>query len=60
MSHADQAEELIRIHGIRAPQLLVDRLVGAVKAGDEGEILSLDSQLKAVERLLEQRRVQEY
>ncbi|MEI9851789.1 MAG: hypothetical protein WDN24_14230 [Sphingomonas sp.] len=54
MSPDDQAAELVRNHGARALQLLVDELVQAVKAGDEARILALDGVLKAAERRLQQ------
>jgi hypothetical protein len=52
VSIESEAEELVRSHGEGARQLLVNRTVLAVKAGDEAEIARLDGILKAVERLI--------
>jgi hypothetical protein len=52
MSADRDAAALVQEHGDRAPQLLVDQLVHAVRAGDEGRITMLDKLLRAVDALL--------
>ena len=50
-----QANRLLDEHGRGALQLLVDRIVTAVRAGDDAQVKELDATMRDVERLLEVR-----
>jgi hypothetical protein len=45
----DRAEAMIRQHGSRTAQVLVDRIVEAVRAGDDAAATEHDELLRAVE-----------
>lgn len=53
VSVQDEAEALIRTHGHRAVQRVIDELVLAIKCANEPEITRLDGLLKAIDRILE-------
>jgi hypothetical protein len=46
-----EATAFIASHGKRAPQLLVDKMVAAVREGDEVELRAVNALAMAVERI---------
>ncbi len=55
VSPTERAAKLFRIHGARAVQMLIDRTVAAVKAGDEAGLHEIGETRKAIDRLIEER-----
>lgn len=53
MSVQQEAEALVRLNGLRAPQLLVDRAIRAIRADDDIEIVRVESLIQAVGRVLD-------
>lgn len=51
----EEAGVLIEKHGEKAPQILVDALVNAVRCGDESRITRLDKTLREIDGLLAER-----
>lgn len=52
MSIETEGAAWIRLHGHRAPQLLVDALVQAVRAKDEQKMHEIDALLQAVDTMM--------
>jgi hypothetical protein len=52
MSIETEGAAWIRLHGHRAPQLLVDALVQAVRAKDEQKMHEIDGLLRAVDTMI--------
>ena len=51
--HIERVDALVEKHGKNAPQLLIDEIVAAVRAGDDATVTKLDKQLRHAERLIE-------
>jgi hypothetical protein len=45
-----EAEELLRTHGPGAMQVVIDRIVAAVKLRDDQQVRELDRLLRAIEK----------